>query len=57
VIIEFSDSIAMQVFVSILGVVIMVAAAALMSWYRYIEGRKSPPRAKPPSVSPAGSAP
>lgn len=57
VMIELSDSIAMQVFVSILGIVIMIAAAALMSWYRYIEGRKPSSRAKPPSASPAGSAP
>jgi hypothetical protein len=55
--IEFSGGIAMQVLVSILGVVIMVAAAALMSWYRRIEDRSSGSRSKPPSASPAGSSP
>jgi hypothetical protein len=57
VMIEVSDSFAMQIFVSIFGIVIMIAAAALMSWYRYIEGRKPPSRAKPPSATPAKSAP
>lgn len=56
VMIEVSDNLAMQVFISIAGIVIMIAAAALMSWYRYIEGRK-PPRATPPSPAPAGTTP
>lgn len=55
--IEISDGIAMQVLVSILGIAIMIAAAALMSWYRIIEGRKPPARAQPPGASPAGTAP
>jgi hypothetical protein len=53
--IEFSGGTAMQVLVSILGVAIMVAAAALMSWYRHIEERSPGSRSKPPSASPAGT--
>jgi hypothetical protein len=55
--IEFSGGIAMQIFVSVLGIVIMIAAAALMSWYRRIEDRSPGSRSKPPSASPAGSQP
>lgn len=57
VMIEVSDSFAMQVFVSIAGIVIMIAVAALMSWYRRIEGRKSSSRAKPGTDAPAASGP
>lgn len=53
--IEFSDGTAMQILVSILGIAIMVAAAALMSWYRRIEERSPGTRSKPPSTTPAGS--
>jgi hypothetical protein len=53
--IEFSGGTAMQVLVSVLGVAIMVAAAALMSWYRHIEERSPGSRSKPPSASPAGT--
>ncbi|MFO1100124.1 MAG: OpgC domain-containing protein [Xanthobacteraceae bacterium] len=55
--IEFSSGVAMQIFVSVLGIVIMIAAAALMSWYRRIEDRSPGSRSKPPSASPAGSQP
>lgn len=55
--IEFSGGIAMQIFVSVLGIAIMIAAAALMSWYRRIEDRSPGSRSKPPSASPAGSQP
>lgn len=55
--IEFSGGIAMQILVSVLGIVIMIAAAALMSWYRRIEDRSPGSRSKPPSASPAGSQP
>ena len=53
--IEFSDGTAMQILVSILGIAIMVAAAALMSWYRRIEERSPGTRSKPPNTTPAGS--
>jgi len=45
--VEISDGIAMQVAVSALGIVAMVATAALISWYRNIEGRKTPRQATP----------
>ncbi|RAI45186.1 OpgC domain-containing protein [Rhodoplanes roseus] len=51
---ELSDGIPMQVFVSVSGVVLMIAAAALMSWYKQIEGRHSGSRSKP-TADPAGS--
>jgi hypothetical protein len=55
--IEFSGGIAMQILVSVLGIAIMIAAAALMSWYRRIEDRSPGSRSKPPSASPAGRQP
>jgi hypothetical protein len=45
--VEISDGLAMQVVVSGLGIVAMVATAALISWYKNIEGRKSPRQATP----------
>jgi hypothetical protein len=45
--VEISDGLAMQVLVSGLGIVAMVATAALISWYKNIEGRKSPRQATP----------
>jgi hypothetical protein len=45
--VEISDGLAMQVVVSILGIVAMAATAALISWYKNIEGRKTPRQATP----------
>jgi hypothetical protein len=45
--VEISDGLVMQVVVSGLGIVAMVATAALISWYKNIEGRKSPRQATP----------
>jgi hypothetical protein len=45
--VEISDGIPMQVLVSVLGIVAMVATAALISWYKNIEGRKAPRQATP----------
>jgi hypothetical protein len=45
--VEISDGIAMQVLISVLGIVAMVATAALISWYKNIEGRKAPRQATP----------
>jgi hypothetical protein len=57
VMVEVSDSLAMQVFVSACGIMIMVAVAALMSWYKKMEGRKpgTQPQSSPPTAGPAGS--
>ena len=45
--VEISDGIAMQVLVSALGIVAMVATAALITWYKNLEGRKAPRQATP----------
>jgi hypothetical protein len=39
VLVEISGSIAMQLLVSILGIALMSATAALLTWYKVIEGR------------------
>jgi hypothetical protein len=51
---ELSDRVVTQVLVSALGVAIMVAAAALISWYKDIEGRSPGSRSKPPDADLAG---
>jgi hypothetical protein len=52
--IQVSDRVIMQVLVSALGIAIMFAAAALISWYKSIEGRSPGPRSKPPDTGLAG---
>jgi hypothetical protein len=51
---EISDAVFTQVLVSALGVAIMVATAALISWYKRIEGRSPGSRSKPPDADLAG---
>jgi hypothetical protein len=46
--VEINEGLAMQIGVSILGIVIMVAAAAMISWYKRIEGRSPGSRSGPP---------
>jgi uncharacterized iron-regulated membrane protein len=53
--IEFSGGIAMQIVASVAGIAIMIAAAALMAWYRRIEERSPGSRPQPPSARAAGS--
>jgi hypothetical protein len=48
--VEVSGAIETQVLISLLGIVIMIAAAALISWYKRMEGRNSP---TPPKQSDA----
>jgi hypothetical protein len=45
--VEISDGLAMQLLVSVLGIIAMVATAALIAWYKNIEGRKAPRQATP----------
>jgi hypothetical protein len=45
--VEISDGIAMQVLISVLGIVAMVATATLITWYKNIEGKKAPRPASP----------
>jgi hypothetical protein len=52
--VEISDGIAMQILVSVLGIVAMVATAALLTWYKNVEGRKHEPRQTPPNADLAG---
>src|SRR5215467_4154086 len=51
---EISDAVFMQVLVSAVGIAIMVAAAALIAWYKSIEGRSPGSRSKPPDADLAG---
>jgi hypothetical protein len=52
---EVSRSIAMQVLISVLGILTMIAVASVLSWYKNIAGRAGP-RPKPPDPDPAGGA-
>jgi hypothetical protein len=52
--VEISEGIGMQVGTSLLGIIAMVATAALISWYRRIEGRSPGPRPGPPGTTLAG---
>jgi hypothetical protein len=47
VMVEFSRGVHMQVLMSAAGIVIMIGAAALISWYKHVDGRGSG-RPKPP---------
>jgi hypothetical protein len=51
---ELSDRVITQVLVSALGIAIMVAAAAMIAWYKKIEGRSPGSRSKPPDADLAG---
>ncbi|MBO0754316.1 MAG: OpgC domain-containing protein [Bradyrhizobiaceae bacterium] len=44
ILVEMSDGVLMQVAVSAFGIAAMIATAALISWYKRIEGRGSGPR-------------
>jgi hypothetical protein len=52
---ELSGSVAAQILISLLGILSMIATAALISWYKAIEGGKGPgPRQKTPDADLAG---
>ncbi len=51
--VEISGAFWMQVMISLLGVAAMIAIAALITWYKNLEGRSSGPR-KPPDADLAG---
>jgi hypothetical protein len=44
---EISASVPMQILVSVLGIIVMIGTAALISWYKRVEGRN--PGSRPPS--------
>jgi hypothetical protein len=51
---EISPSVGIQIFISVLGILVMVGVAWLISWYKSIEGRGSGSRPKPPRTDLAG---
>jgi hypothetical protein len=48
VLVEVSDRISMQIAISALGIALMVAVAALITWYKVMEGRR--PGTRPPKM-------
>jgi len=52
--VELWDGVSMQILVSALGIVAMVATAALITWYKKVEGRKPGSRPTPPNADLAG---
>jgi hypothetical protein len=52
--VEISSAIWMQALISALGILIMIAAAALIAWYKRLEGRRPGSRSKPPNADLAG---
>jgi hypothetical protein len=54
VMVEVSGGFGAQVGVSLLGILAMIAAATLISWYKDVEGRNPRPRSRPPDADLAG---
>jgi hypothetical protein len=52
--VEISGAVWMQVLISVVGILLMIATAALITWYKRLEGRSSPARAKPSDADLAG---
>src|SRR5258708_6653570 len=52
--VEISGAFWMQVVISLLGIVAMIATAALVTWYKNVEGRSPGPRSRPPDADLAG---
>jgi len=51
---EYSGGPLIQVAISLVGIMIMIATANLISWYKVIEGRSPSSRVKPPDADLAG---
>jgi hypothetical protein len=51
---EYSGGPLIQIAISLTGIVIMIATATLISWYKEIEGRSPAARVKPPDADLAG---
>jgi hypothetical protein len=49
--VEINEGVGMQVAMSLLGILLMVATAALISWYKRIEGRSPGSRPGPPGAA------
>jgi len=54
VISEYSGGPLIQIAISFIGIIIMIAVASLISWYKAIEGRSPSSRVKPPDADLAG---
>ncbi len=52
--VELSDGLGMQILVSAVGIVAMVAVAVLITWYKNVEGKKHGPRQTPANADLAG---
>jgi hypothetical protein len=52
--VDISGAFWMQVVISFTGIIAMIAAAALITWYKQLEGRSPGPRSKPPDADLAG---
>jgi protein-S-isoprenylcysteine O-methyltransferase Ste14 len=52
--VEISGRIYMQILVSVIGILIMIAAAWLLSWYKKVEGRSSGSKQTQPDADLAG---
>jgi hypothetical protein len=52
--VEIDSGVGMQVASSLMGIAVMVATAALISWYKSIEGRRPRSRPGPPDATLAG---
>jgi hypothetical protein len=52
--VEISGAVWMQIVISLLGILIMIAAAALITWYKKVEGRSPSARSKSPDADLAG---
>ena len=52
--VEISGALWMQVVISMLGILIMIATAALITWYKRMEGRSTPSRPKQSDADLAG---
>jgi hypothetical protein len=52
--VEVSGEFWMQVVISVLGILIMIATAALITWYKKMEGRSTPSRPKQSDADLAG---
>ena len=55
--VEINQGVIMQIATSILGIVLMIATAALISWYKQIEGQSPRPRPDPPGATLVGGGP
>jgi hypothetical protein len=52
--VEVSGAIWMQILISVVGILLMIATAALLTWYKWLEGRSSSTRVKPANADLAG---